>query len=133
MDDFDRFTDRSEDDPVDEYDDVEMGNDEFMNDPSVFPPALDEETSAELTADTSDTTSEVENMDADQTNVNSAYGWVALALSIISFFWLPVILGAAGIIVGFIARNRGSKTLGMTAMIAGAASILISLFILPFF
>lgn len=136
MDDLDRYSDRSQDDPSEEYDAAsEMENDGVNNDPSAFNPAWhadDEETSAELTADDVNTDAGPEDTDDDRTNVNSAYGWVALALSIVSFFWMPVILGAAGIIVGFIARSRGANTLGMTAIVAGAASIIISLFILPF-
>lgn len=135
MDDLDRFSSRTEDDQIDEYDDVEEGINGIDNDPLAFTPAWnsdDEETSAELTADDADTTADIENTEDDHGNVNSAYGWVALALSIVSFFWMPVILGAAGIIIGFIARHHGAKTLGITAIIAGAASIIISLFILPF-
>lgn len=92
----------------------------------------DEETAAELTADDMDTRiNEVDDGDNDL-NVNSPLGWTAIALSIISFFWLPIILGAAGIIVGFMARNRGSTMLGYTAIAAGVLSIIISLFARPF-
>jgi hypothetical protein len=60
-------------------------------------------------------------------------GWVALALSIISLFMMPIILGAAGIIVGFIARRRGAETLGAWAIGIGIVSIIVKLFILPFY
>lgn len=60
-------------------------------------------------------------------------GYLALALSIISLFILPVILGAAGIIVGFIARRRGAKALGAWAIGIGAISIILGIFIMPFF
>ncbi|MGP4107254.1 hypothetical protein [Virgibacillus sp. L01] len=91
----------------------------------------DEEFAAEMTADDiGDTVKNDENTEGDQ--ANSAFGWVALALSIISFFIMPIILGGAGIIVGFISRNRDAETLGNTAIIAGAASILITLFVLPY-
>jgi hypothetical protein len=60
-------------------------------------------------------------------------GYLALALSIISLFMLPVILGAAGIIVGFIARRRGAKALGAWAIGIGAISIILGIFIMPFF
>lgn len=88
----------------------------------------DEEFAAEMTAD--DIGDTVRNDEGAQ--ANSAFGWVALALSIISFFIMPIILGGAGIIVGFISRNRDAETLGNTAIIAGAASILITLFVLPY-
>lgn len=59
-------------------------------------------------------------------------GWLALALSIISLFVWPVILGAAGIIVGFIARRRGAEGLGAWAIGIGVVSIIIGIFIVPF-
>jgi hypothetical protein len=56
----------------------------------------------------------------------------ALALSILSLFILPVLFGAAGIVLGFMARKRGSA-LGTWAIGIGVISILIGIFILPFF
>ncbi|SHF61460.1 MATE family efflux transporter [Ornithinibacillus halophilus] len=91
----------------------------------------DEETAAELTAD--DYRGERVSTDDDVgAQANTAVGWIALALSIASFFWLPIILGGAGIIVGFVARNRDAETLGNIAIAAGVISILITLFIVPF-
>lgn len=60
-------------------------------------------------------------------------GWGALILSILSLFFLPVLLGAAGVILGFIARRRGASTLGAWAIGIGIVSIVIGVFILPFF
>ncbi|MFD1736570.1 DUF4190 domain-containing protein [Bacillus salitolerans] len=60
-------------------------------------------------------------------------GGLALALSILSLFVLPIILGAAGIIIGFVARRRGATALGSWAIGIGAASIIVGIFILPFF
>ncbi|WP_261129491.1 DUF4190 domain-containing protein [Bacillus sp. Marseille-Q3570] len=60
-------------------------------------------------------------------------GIFAIALSILSLFFLPVLLGAAGIIVGFFARRRGARTLGNWAIGLGIASIVISLIFAPFF
>jgi hypothetical protein len=60
-------------------------------------------------------------------------GYAALALSILSLFVLPVLFGATGIVLGFIARRRGSESLGGWAIAIGAISIIIGLFILPFF
>ena len=60
-------------------------------------------------------------------------GFLALALSIISLFMLPVILGAAGIIVGFIARRRGANGLGAWAIGIGIVSLILGIFITPFF
>lgn len=60
------------------------------------------------------------------------YGYFALALSILSLFFLPVVMGAAGIIIGFIARRRGAEALGGWAIGIGVAAIIISLFAAPF-
>ncbi|MCM3663992.1 DUF4190 domain-containing protein [Mesobacillus subterraneus] len=56
----------------------------------------------------------------------------ALALSILSLFILPVFFGAAGIVLGFMARRRGSA-IGSWAIGIGTISILVGIFILPFF
>ncbi|MFC3882938.1 DUF4190 domain-containing protein [Bacillus songklensis] len=61
------------------------------------------------------------------------YGILALVLSILSLFFMPVLLGAAGVILGFIARRRGANSLGAWAIGIGIVSIVIGVFILPFF
>lgn len=60
-------------------------------------------------------------------------GYIALALSIISLFMLPVLLGIAGIIVGYIARRQGAAGLGAWAMGIGAVSLVLGIFVAPFF
>lgn len=86
----------------------------------------DEEFAAEMTVDDADTeiTGDMEE--------NTTFGWVGIALSIISFFIWPIIFGVAGIVLGFMSRSRGADALGNIAIAAGAVSILITLFILPF-
>ena len=59
-------------------------------------------------------------------------GYAALAISIISLFVLPVLLGACGIIVGYIARRRGAGALGGWAMGIGIVSLVLGIFITPF-
>lgn len=61
-----------------------------------------------------------------------AIGLSALALSILSLFVFPVLFGGAGIILGFIARGRGSSA-GTWAITIGAISLILGIFILPFF
>jgi hypothetical protein len=78
------------------------------------------------------------NVTTSETNVDDVTGGrgiagLALALSILSLFVLPIVLGAAGIIIGFIARRRGATTLGAWAIGIGAVSIIVGMFILPFF
>lgn len=60
-------------------------------------------------------------------------GWAALVLSILSLFVMPILFGAAGIVLGFIARRRGAEGLGAWAIGIGAISIIVGIFILPFF
>jgi hypothetical protein len=60
-------------------------------------------------------------------------GTLALALSILSLFVLPILFGAAGIVLGFVAKRRGASGLGTWAIGIGAISIVIGIFILPFF
>ncbi|WP_077703532.1 hypothetical protein [Virgibacillus dokdonensis] len=89
----------------------------------------DEEFAAEMTADDADDTDTEIAGDMDE---NTTFGWVGIALSIISFFIWPIIFGVAGIVLGFMSRSRGADALGNIAIAAGAVSILITLFILPF-
>lgn len=88
-----------------------------------------EEFAAEFTADDY----ELQSDDRSHEGATTVYGWIGIALSVISFFMWPVVLGVAGIIFGFVSRSRGADTLGNIAIAAGAISILITLFILPFF
>jgi hypothetical protein len=60
-------------------------------------------------------------------------GTLALVLSILSLFVLPILFGAAGIVLGFVARRRGAHGTGAWAIGIGAISIIIGIFILPFF
>ncbi|MDQ1001490.1 hypothetical protein QFZ28_001890 [Neobacillus niacini] len=67
------------------------------------------------------------------TNAGTGMGWAALALSILSLFVMPILFGAAGIVLGFVARRRGADSLGAWAIGIGAISIIVGIFILPFF
>ena len=60
-------------------------------------------------------------------------GYGALFLGILSFFVFPVILGVVALIMGFIALRQGEMTIGSWAISISTLSLLISLFILPFF
>ncbi|MEH7236038.1 DUF308 domain-containing protein [Bacillus sp. JJ1562] len=100
--------------------------------------SYNEETAAEVAAPINygTTNREANNNVGDNTQDRAGgagLGWLALALSIISLFVMPVLLGAAGIIIGFIARRRGATGLGAWAIGIGAVSIIVGIFILPFF
>ena len=59
-------------------------------------------------------------------------GFAAIALSILSLFVFPVLFGAAGIVLGFVARSKGASS-GTWAITIGAISLILGMFILPFF
>lgn len=93
-----------------------------------------EETASEFAVPVQRTREPIYDRETDEVTENGqGFGWTAIALSILSLFVLPVLFGAAGIIVGFIARRRGAETLGSWAIGIGAVSIIIGLFIAPFF
>ncbi|WP_163101928.1 hypothetical protein [Peribacillus alkalitolerans] len=98
------------------------------------PGRYEEETAAELTApvifgrdvDRRETVRE-------EMSAGRGFGYTAIILSILSLFTLPILFGAAGIVLGFLAQRRGAVTLGAWAIGIGAFSIIIGIFILPFF
>ncbi|MCA1054851.1 DUF4190 domain-containing protein [Rossellomorea aquimaris] len=92
-----------------------------------------EETAAEIAAPVNVSHDFEEDTEEETTTSGRVLGYSALALSILSLFILPVIMGAAGIVLGFVARRRGAETLGSWAIGVGAVSIIIGLFVLPFF
>jgi hypothetical protein len=71
--------------------------------------------------------------DNDDVAGGTGIGWLSLVLSVIGLFFLPVIMGAAGIIIGIIARRQGARALGAWAIGIGIAAIVIKLFTAPFF
>lgn len=60
-------------------------------------------------------------------------GWLGLIAAIVSLFWMPIVLGAAAIILGVVSRQRDAEILGNASIVIGAAAIVIRLFIMPFF
>ncbi|RFU66090.1 DUF308 domain-containing protein [Peribacillus glennii] len=69
----------------------------------------------------------------EQRAAGSVIGYAALALSILSLFTMPFLFGAVGIVLGYMARRRGADTIGAWAIGIGAVSIIVGVFILPFF
>lgn len=93
-----------------------------------------EETSAEISTTPTQNrryAGRTENSEQDMSG-GTVVGSIALILSILSLFMMPFILGIIGIIVGFSARRRGSS-LGSWAIGISAISIIVGIFILPFF
>lgn len=89
----------------------------------------DEEVSAEIAPPRPALTDREE----EEERSGAGLGITALVLSILSLLFWPVVLGAAGIITGFFAYRRGAVGLGMWSMGIGAVSIIIALFISPFY
>jgi hypothetical protein len=61
-----------------------------------------------------------------------ALGWTALVLSLVSLFFLPVLMATAGIVTGFFAYRGGNRTLGLWAIGVGLFSLIVAFFISPF-
>lgn len=74
---------------------------------------------------------EVDAEENDDADIKSVYGWSAIALSVLSFFIMPFLFAILGIIVGFVARSNRALILGNTAIVIGALSVVVRLFILP--
>ena len=92
-----------------------------------------EETAAEIAAPMNVSRDFEDDAVEESTTSGRVLGYSSLALSILSLFILPVIMGAAGIVLGFVARRRGAEMLGAWAIGIGAVSIIVGLFVLPFF
>ena len=96
-----------------------------------------EETAAEFAVPQSNRMNDTFNVTRDRTDGASFggtfVGAIAVILSIISLFTMPFLFGILGIILGFISRRRGAKSLGSWAIGIGAVSIVVGIFILPFF
>lgn len=105
--------------------------------PRTYSASNREETAAEIAAPVS--LGKIRNNDnaegkaEGKAQAGTGIGFLAIALSIISLFVMPILFGAAGIIVGFIARSRGARGLGAWAIGIGVVSIIIGIFITPFF
>lgn len=95
-----------------------------------------EETSAEIAVPRSNRGQASEGYDDSSYGIGfggTLVGTLALIASIISLFMMPFLLGIVGIVAGFIARSKGAKSLGTWAIGIGAVSIIVGIFILPFF
>ncbi|MFX3625268.1 MAG: imidazole glycerol phosphate synthase [Ectobacillus sp.] len=69
-----------------------------------------------------------ERRDADPTTGGAVFGYIALALAILSFFTFPVFFGIGAVILGFFAASRGARTTGRFAIILGAIAAVMALF-----
>ncbi|WP_036605392.1 hypothetical protein [Paenibacillus assamensis] len=66
-----------------------------------------------------------------EVDVPSGLGYTAIGFAIASIFMFPYILGLTSIALGFMSIYQGSRSAGATAMIIGAAAILIHFLFFP--
>ncbi|MBW7454502.1 DUF4190 domain-containing protein [Paenibacillus sepulcri] len=97
-----------------------------------------EEMSAELAVppqayQTDHTKEHVEEAVEQTRSAGQAAGWAALVLSVLSWFVWPLLLGATGIVVGFIAYRQDARGLGLWSMILGLISVIAYLVIIPLY
>lgn len=84
----------------------------------------EEETAAEI-MDNEDTIFTERSNEDDSLNImESVYGWIAVVLSVLSFFIAPYVFAGAAIILGFFARTRERVMLGNIAIVVGIISII---------
>lgn len=76
---------------------------------------------------------ESQDEEAGRRNANMGIGWTALALSFISLFVWPQILGPAGAVIGAFAWYRGSRTLGIWSIVIGLISLLSYFVLIPLY
>ncbi|MGZ0050284.1 DUF4190 domain-containing protein [Brevibacillus gelatini] len=76
---------------------------------------------------------EVNDDDDSRESGASGIGITGLGLSILSLFLMPYFMAPIGMVLGYLAYRRGSRTLGAWAMIVGALAILGALVIYPYY
>jgi hypothetical protein len=94
------------------------------HDRNLFRDNADEEYAAEVAP----STFRKEKREVEPTTAGAVIGWIALALSILSFFTYPVFFGIASVVLGIYAISRDAKTTGWIAIILGGAAAFLALF-----
>lgn len=102
-----------------EVDETTLKNSLDLNNHDLY----DEEVAAEI-IDT-DSPEVIEDNDNELQLTNNIYGWIAIALSLLSFFIMPYVFAVASIVLGFIARTRHRTILGNAAIGIGIISIIV--------
>ncbi|MDP4085209.1 MAG: DUF4190 domain-containing protein [Bacillota bacterium] len=121
--------DREKDLKERDYRDSAYLGEDIPNDPSEYR----EETAAEIAAPVSFDRRRGYDDLGERAEGGAGVGYAALALSIISLFVWPILFGAVGIVLGFIARRKGAEGLGAWAIGVGAVSLILGIFVSPFF
>lgn len=120
-----------------------VDEDEFIDEETLLDPHLkghrrvvperiwDEEFSADMTYNDVERDLQVDDKEQIDEQSFQITGWIAIILSIVSFIIMPIIMAAAGIILGVISRSKRAKVLGNTAIVISIISFSYSLFIKP--
>ncbi|GEN46528.1 DUF2306 domain-containing protein [Alkalibacillus haloalkaliphilus] len=64
-------------------------------------------------------------------HVDAGWGWIALAVSLLSFFVWTLLFAVIGVVMGIYAKRRGANTLGNIAIGIAIAAVAIRLFLFP--
>ncbi|MGE5703677.1 MAG: DUF456 domain-containing protein, partial [Clostridia bacterium] len=68
----------------------------------------------------------------DEQATGTGLGMTAIGLSILSLFILPYLTAPVGIVLGYMAFRRNTRTLGLWSMIIGALSLIGALVVYPY-
>ena len=71
--------------------------------------------------------------DRETGNLSKLIGFVALFLSVLSFFIAPFICAVIAIVIGFVAQRNGEIVIGAWAIGISALSIILTIFVIPLF
>ncbi|GEN52053.1 DUF4190 domain-containing protein [Halobacillus faecis] len=119
-----------------DFDDVAVDDHGRGSDQPVYGDSYEEEFAQEAAVGPIDepmNNEEKETTMKEEEDVKVGMGWLGLSAAILSFFFAPLILGAAGIVLGIIGKRRGADTLGNMAIIVSIVSIAFSLFFAPIY
>ncbi|GAA0457709.1 hypothetical protein [Alkalibacillus silvisoli] len=64
-------------------------------------------------------------------HVDAGWGWIALAVSLLSFFVWTLLFAVVGVVMGIYAKRRGANTLGNIAIGLAIAAVAIRMFLFP--
>jgi len=97
-----------------------------------------EEMSAELAApvgrmERTDEKRHVKEAVEETRSAGRAAGCAGLVLSLLSWFVWPLLLGATGAVVGYIAYRQGAKGLGLWSMVLGLISFIAYVVLIPIY
>ncbi|WP_188206170.1 hypothetical protein [Alkalibacillus aidingensis] len=64
-------------------------------------------------------------------HVDAGWGWIALVVSLLSFFVWTLLFAVVGVVMGIYAKRRGADTLGNIAIGLAIVAVAVRLFLFP--